>query len=317
MNFNDASAQKREAARNPRYVEVMGDNPAMQTWRRLSEEAFAPPRPEPRFLEKERRDFERDVARAIVEESPDLKARAAELLKKMRPEAYATVQPARHAVLSDHFAGMVVELAPPPPPDGFFWWAQTQPTGNAGINTEFLSDGLHFFGGIDYGGDDPLHRFVGAIATFELHAARRPPSSFGRWRSAPFVELFGQIRGFTGVKIFPIAMDDKWCKCFLNLRQTAFQLTAGGVKVLANRETNTTLLDEENNAGWNFRNLDGFTPMPMVEFGVADPALSVFVDLDVRFDIILEGDSRIVFVPGSNPMGSVLLRIFSWQVQAL
>jgi hypothetical protein len=238
----------------------------------------------------------------------------------VRIENKVTRPPDRYGIVRDLYdLRPIPDIAPPPPPpDGWFWWAQTQPTGNdPRIKTEFLSDGLHFFGVIDYDADPTLHRFVGAIATFELHATRRPPSPSGRWRSAPFVELFGQIRGFTGVKIFPIAMDDKWCKCYLNLRQTAFQLTSGGAKVLANNVTRTTLFDEENEARWTFRNLDGFTPMPMVEFGVADPGLSVFIDLDVRFDIILEGDSRIGFVPGDNPMGSVLLRTFQWQVQAL
>jgi hypothetical protein len=58
-------------------------------------------------------------------------------------------------------------------------------------------------------------------------------------------------------------------------------------------------------------------PMPVIQFGIADPALSVFVDLDVRFDIALEGKSRIIFLPGGNPLNSVLIRTFQWPVQVL
>jgi hypothetical protein len=152
MSVDDASTQEREAARNPRYVEVTGDSAAMHTWRRLSAEAFAPPEPESHFLQEERRDFESEVARALCEQFPDLKARASNLLNKVRleSEASAATQAGWQVILSDSFGG-VVEPAPPPPPDGWFWWAQTQPTGNAGIKTEFLSDGLHFFGVINYG----------------------------------------------------------------------------------------------------------------------------------------------------------------------
>ena len=318
MTLNDSG--ERAASENPRWTAVSADGPALAEWRRRSAEAFAPPLPSPRLLQDDLRGYEEALAGEVFAHSGTLKERAHTLhtrSKALGREAVA-IQPGWWEIFRDWGKDDPPPPAPPPPPDGYFWWAQTQPTGNdGGIKSLFLSDGLHFFGGINYDADPTIHRFVGAIATFELHANRRPPSNFGRWRSAPFVELFGQIKGFTGVKIFPIAMDDKWCKCRLNLRQTAFQLTAGGPVVLANHETNTVLLDEENEARWNFRNLDGFTPMPMVEFGLADPNLSVFVDHDVRFDIELEGDSSIVFVPGGNPMGSVLLRTFQWQVQAL
>jgi hypothetical protein len=316
MTSADDSAPK--ASENPRWAAVSTDHAALEAWRRRSAEAFGPRNPGPRAAEAELAAYIEAAQRLFSSHDSELRTRADKILEQV--DLVRAKGERELAIVSwkDHFSDVMFHHDPPPPaPDGWFWWAQTQATGNAGISQVFLSDGLHFFGRIDYDADPLIHRFTGAIATFELHANRRPPSAIGRWRSMPFVDLSGQIKAFTGVKMFPLAMDDKWAKCRLVLRQTAFQLLAGGPVVLANQVTVTSLLDEENNARWNFRNLDGFTPMPMVEFGVADPNASVFVDLDVRFDIDLEGNSAICFVPGDNPMGSVLLQHHQWQVHTM
>lgn len=217
---------------------------------------------------------------------------------------------------------------PVPNGDGGFWWASTDAWGSGGIQVVFLTDGLHFFDSIGYNGDPLVSFSAGAVAHFELHANRRPPSASGRYASAPIVELFGKIEGFTGYWHWLWAADDKWSKCWLNLRQTALQLVPHdfGVPgyrsvlqpvVLAERKEVRNLIDEENEGRFKDAFLQGFTPMPPIEFGLVNPNLSIWVQLEVRFDIQLEGWSHIKFSPEPNPMGSVLLRHFQWKIQPL
>jgi hypothetical protein len=217
---------------------------------------------------------------------------------------------------------------PPPAADGEFWWASTDWHVDRGIQAVFLTDGLHFFGFAAYD-DDPLISFSsGAVAHFELQARRRPASASGRWASLPAIDLTGKIEGFTGYWHWLWAADDKWAKCWLHLRQTAYQLVphdfgAPGARnievpmVLAERVERRTLIDEENNGNFVNALLPGFTPMPAVEFGLVRPDLSVWVDLEVRFDMQLEGWSHLAFSPEPNPMGSVVLRHPQWRIQAL
>ena len=82
------------------------------------------------------------------------------------------------------------------------------------------------------------------------------------------------------------AADDKWCKCFLHLRQTAFQLIPGAVIVLAEKNDYITLIDEENNSRSVNHGLAGFQPMPDIQFIFSDLNLSVLVHLEIRFDIL-------------------------------
>jgi hypothetical protein len=221
---------------------------------------------------------------------------------------------------------------PPNPPapaaDGEFWWASTDWHWGRGIEASFLTDGLHFFSAAAYD-DDPLISFsVGAVAHFELHARRRPASPSGRWASLPAINLTGRIEGFTGYWHWLWAADDKWAKCWLHLRQTAYQLVphdfgvpgARNIEVpmiVAEQVQRRTLIDEENNGNFVNAFLSGFTPMPAVEFGLVRPDLSVWVDLEVRFDMQLEGWSHLAFSPDSNPMGSVVLQTPQWRIQAL
>ncbi len=215
-----------------------------------------------------------------------------------------------------------------PARDGVFWWASTDWHTERGINALFLTDGLHFFNGISYDDDPTSYASVGAVAHFELQAARRPPSNSGRYASSPIVQLFGKIEGFTGYWHWLWAADDKWCKCWLHLKQTAIQMVPHdfGIPrlhaveqpvVLASREQVITLLEEENESRFKDAFLAGFTPMPPIEFGLLDPNLSVWVQLEIRFDIQLEGWSQIYFSPENNSMGSVVLQHPQWSIQAL
>jgi hypothetical protein len=196
-----------------------------------------------------------------------------------------------------------------------FWWARTQLFGGAGgIAPQFQTDGVHFFGRLGYD-SDPLFGFsVGAFATFELQPERRPLSPSGRFNSSPHVELFGNITGWTNIQDCPWACDDKWCKCFLFLRQSAIQFVddVGTWRLCGETTSLRTLIDEEGNGNTVVAPMPGFLPMPFLQFGLLRPDRSVLIDLEVRFDVQLEGSSFIGFSPEDNPAGSVLLRYAQW-----
>ena len=71
--------------------------------------------------------------------------------------------------------------------------------------------------------------------------------------------------------------------------------------VLREKNDHKTLIYDENNARSVNHGLPGFQPMPDIQFSLSDPNLPVLVDLEIRFDIQLEGDSLIQFSPEPNP----------------
>ncbi|GGE23371.1 hypothetical protein GCM10011390_48500 [Aureimonas endophytica] len=199
-----------------------------------------------------------------------------------------------------------------------FWWARTQWYGGGGIAVSSQTDGLHFFGHRDYNGDPLLPFSTGAWATFELQPERRPPSASGRYNSAPWVELFGNITGWTNIQSCPWACDDKWCKCWMYLRQSAIQFVddVGTWRLCGEATARRTWIDEDGNGRTVVAQMPGYLPMPFLQFGLIRPDRSIFVDLEVRFDIQLEGSSYIGFSPADNPANSVLLRHFQWPCYA-
>jgi hypothetical protein len=195
-----------------------------------------------------------------------------------------------------------------------FWWAATHFFGGGGIAPANETDGLHFFGRVSYNTAQLFPFNAGAWATFELQPERRPPSASGRYNSSPNVNLFGNLVGWTNLQNCPFACDDKWCKCWLFLRQTAIQFVddIGTWRVCGENTSHQTLIDEEGNGRTVTVPLPGFLPMPFLQFGLLRPDRSVLVDLEVRFDVQLDGDSFIGFSPGDNPAGSVLLQYSQW-----
>lgn len=199
----------------------------------------------------------------------------------------------------------------PEPRAADFWWAQTHSFGGGGISPEALPDGLHIFGRASYNGDALFPFSTGAWATFELQPERRPHSPLGRWHSSPQVELFGNLIGSTGAA-HAFDFDDRWCKVFLLLRQSAIQFVddVGTWRLCGERTAHCTLIDEENEGDVVVRRLPGFQPMPSLQFSLFRSDRSVLIDLEVRFDVQLEGESAVSF--GSTAADSVLLRYYQW-----
>jgi hypothetical protein len=208
------------------------------------------------------------------------------------------------------------DVAPPLPVDNTMWWAHTNGFTAGGIQAAFESDGLHFFGEVDYD-SDPLFSFgLGAWATFELQPERRQVSASGRYYSAPYVELFGAINGWANLQFCPWACDDKWSKCWMFLRQSAIQFVDDqGTWQLCGENTEwRQLIYLDGDGNGQTAALPGYLPMPALQFGLLRPDRTLLIDLEVSFHIQLEGSSYIGFSPGNNSSGSVVLRYFQWPV---
>lgn len=311
-----------ESRQNGRFRISQEDRDGLAAWRRDLSEVYPLPDTPASGSSEQRAQLGREFREVIKELAPEFHSRATvlgESFSKHRERGSADRRKFWDHVIphldTRTFAG-AGDI--PPPPDGWFWWGHTDAGWTAsGLSGQFESDGLHFFGNIDYDGDPLVNHHIGATATFELGVSRRPPSANGRWRSTPHIELFGQITGFTGFYDSLWAADDKWCKVKLYLRQTALQILGSTPVVIGSNSQLITLIDEENKSRTIHSDLLGFRPMPIVEFGLVDPNRPVIVDLEVRFDMQVEGNSFIGFSPNPNPFQSVLLRHFQWQVQAI
>jgi hypothetical protein len=186
-------------------------------------------------------------------------------------------------------------LPPPPAPkDTTFWWASTAWGGTGPhFTANFDKNGvLHFRGGVGtFGGDLQMFSF-GAVAVFELQWDRIPPSPSGWWKSAPFVELFGSISGHTASGSGFLNLTDSWSKCWMFRRQTIRQFgmfTFGSTEhTLGHREVEEKLIDEENKDRWAPFSMPGFQWMPEVIFNLPKVNVSLWAELEVRFDIQLE-----------------------------
>ncbi len=209
-----------------------------------------------------------------------------------------------------------VDIAPVSPVDHTMWWAHTNGFTAGGIQAVFQTDGLHFFGEVNYDGDNLFPFGLGAWATFELQPERRQESVSGRYFSAPFVELFGNVIGWANLQYCPWFCDDKWSKCKLYLRQSAIQFVDDkGTWQLCGENTEWRQLIDLDGSGYGqTASLPGFLAMPALNFGLLRPDRTLIIDLEVSFHIQLEGSSYIGFSPGNNPSGSVVLRYFQWPI---
>ncbi|WP_139280376.1 hypothetical protein [Rhodococcus tukisamuensis] len=200
--------------------------------------------------------------------------------------------------------------------DNVMWWARTNWFWAGGIQADDQSDGLHFYGHRDYSGDNLISFSVGSWATFELQPERRGPSASGRYYSAPYVELFGNVYGWANLQHCPWACDDKWSKCRLFLRQAAIQFVddIGTWRLCGENTSSRQLIDLDGTGYGHTEPLPGYQPMPALQFGLPRADRPLIIDLEVRFDIQLEGSSYIAFSPEDNPSGSVITRYFQWPI---
>jgi|GEM_PF-4023348 len=200
--------------------------------------------------------------------------------------------------------------------DNTMWWARTNWFADGGVQAAHQSDGLHIYGHRDYNGDNLISFSAGSWATFELQPERRGPSVSGRYYSAPYVELFGNVYGWANLQHCPWTCDDKWSKCRLFLRQSAIQFVddIGTWRLCGENTTSRQLVDLDGTGYGHSEALPGYQPMPSLQFGLLRPDRTLIIDLEVRFDVQLEGSSYISFSPQDNPSGSVITRYYQWPI---
>jgi hypothetical protein len=239
--------------------------------------------------------------------------------RDLRFESTARVRTQTSELLSSKnyfFDRQVPKLAPqepqppaPKPRDPTFWWADSHAYSSAGVNSSFEPDGLHFSGGFNRDDQSLLLCSFGGVARFELQWDRIPDSPSGRWTSAPHVELFGGLLAFTDAGNFWTG--DCWSKCAVTRRQTILQFGLGGEVVRGEHKEEESLVDEDGRSRTISKPMPGFQPMPMVVFGGLTIG-SVWAELEVRFDIQLEGNSFLWIDPAV-----LLLRTFQWPAVAI
>jgi hypothetical protein len=266
---------------------------------------------------------DRQEARLVAQQRTEMALRHA--VKAAAPTTSAPDQPdpAPHVDVSG-LPGLVqwpgvepiepIRTARDAPAPGEFLPVKTDLRFEGGLGADNLTDGTHFFGRRQYNGDDLIRFSVGATSHFELRPENIPGSSTGRYRSAPPADARGQIFGLTGNYLPPFHADDKWCHCFRVLRHSLWQLVGGQWIPLGERQQVDTLIHLENvvQIGTKVVPLSGFMPMPVIDFGIRDRSVSIWAQVEIRFDLDLEGDALITFSPENNPADSVVVRTFGW-----
>ena len=116
--------------------------------------------------------------------------------------------------------------------------------------------------------------------------------SAGWYSSSPHVDIMGWFLGYTGFYSWPFAADDKWCKCFLRMKQVILVLDA--VNPVANLVEQMTpqykIIDEENELRWVTQLLPSRAEVGGIEFRAPSNFTDIISVVEVWFDCELEGD---------------------------
>lgn len=182
-----------------------------------------------------------------------------------------------------------------------------------GLRAENMSDGTHFWGDGNYGGDDPIFFSVGATSHYVLPPDRIPDSPSGRWVSAPPGEAHGRIVGMHG-EYHPIwHADTKVCSCKRIFRHALWQLVNNQWHMLGERFLEALVIRVRNVEGDSFRehNSPGYLGTPDFAFGVVDRSQPVWAQVEIRFEVELEGPYAWISF-GTNPSNGVVVRTFGW-----
>ncbi|PFC51175.1 hypothetical protein CN282_12375 [Bacillus thuringiensis] len=198
----------------------------------------------------------------------------------------------------------------------FFFWANSIFKNTAPFIGELKSDGFHFTGMKTYDGSSLLKLQFGVSSLFELQAERIPRPDQGPWRSAPNIELFGNIIGSTTAEDW--FSGDQWSKCWMITRQTIFQriFAPPGVdnkKILSENTAVQTLIFLEGSNKFQEHRFTGSQPMPPVIINQIFPGISIFAELEVLFLVQLEGGSTFWIDPRSD----VIVHTLQWPLEPI
>jgi hypothetical protein len=180
---------------------------------------------------------------------------------------------------------------------GEFWWAQTSFITTMGeITVDLPDEFVHIFGHAHWEGDNLLTGSAGYIEDYVLSPNRFPSTSKTQFVINTNLRTRGILSGSTGFYHWLWAADDKWCKCTQVTRWTA--LLSNG-EVLSNRVTTIPLIDLVNvtPVGQGHQDLfRGFFEFLTFDRDLAAVApMSILVQVEMRYDIALEGNADIWF----------------------
>jgi hypothetical protein len=199
--------------------------------------------------------------------------------------------------------------------DPNFWYASGRMFADPPFTAAAESDGIVFRGMKNHDSGDLIKLRFGWTFAYELQAERVPPSATGRWRSAPHAEIFGRLIGSSQDSL---GFGDDWCKCWMVRRQTAFQFVfappgASNRRIIGERVDAQEIFFSEDAPFYRDWYGRGFQPMPELILTHPFPAQSIWVDLELRFDIQLEGSAQLWIWPNQR----FVMRGFQWPAQPL
>jgi hypothetical protein len=171
---------------------------------------------------------------------------------------------------------------------GMWWWGQSNwwvPGNLFGLTAFSQPDGLHFRGQLNYDRGNLWFGSAGVTSIYGIGRDRLPQQ--GWYRSAPRVNLWGEVWGFTGVSTF----GDNWSKCWLHANQ---KIRVEGGATIAEAHWFDTLLFFESDGSHGVRGLPGSFMFPEV-FVYIVPNRPIVAELELKFDIQLEGSSAFRF----------------------
>jgi hypothetical protein len=214
---------------------------------------------------------------------------------------------AAQAAMPDVRAPLYLERPLPERADTSFWWARHEWGWPLDLNANLRSDGLHFWGTIFHHSGDLRNGSFEYRSFFELQPDRIPSTPTGRYLSAPHMELFGRIEGYTGD--CDITTGDIWSKCWMHRRQKLFQPTFGGVKVLGERLEVQNLYFLECDDGYRPFTMPGRQNWPAIVFNRSELLynLSIWAEMHLFFHFQLEGHgAHLKIAP------DIIVRGFQW-----
>lgn len=181
------------------------------------------------------RDFKTDATALMMEAIPAFSSSRRRLLDKYTA-IFGTLRPDQIKLeMADGdrpFDDVIDQLQMiPRPPRGIgeFWWARTSTWSTMDEFTVALPDQqIRIYGHLHWGGDELITGSFGYIEDYVLTPDRFPTDHEITWHVSPSMHVDGVLSGFTGFYHPWWAADDKWSKCWENIRCTV-SLSTGEV----------------------------------------------------------------------------------------
>lgn len=203
--------------------------------------------------------------------------------------------------------------------DPNFWWANSNFIVDRPFTGETKPNGFTFKGKKTYDGGSLLKLSFGVVSRYVLDANRIPRPERGPWRSSPRFETSGRLVGSTTNESGNPFAGDQWSKCWMIKRQTLWQNVFGPPgadnrrKIGENIQVEQLIFIEGTNKTAEKPLMTGWRSMPQVIVGQIFPGVPIVAELEVRFDIQLEGGSTMWIRDNDN----IVVRKDQWPLEPI